>query len=411
MRIQRLLALALLCSLALPLPSSASQSLAAQTAGMILLQVEQNGEAWYVDPTSLNRYSLGRPDDALSVMRSVGLGISNADLALIPTAGSGTTGNASLKTRLSGRILLQVESHGEAWYVYPKTLERTYLGRPSDALAAMSALGLGISDANLATIPVAGILPTTSVPTVSSDATHVEKTVATSRGTFTIDLVTIPRAKYEMITDTAETDDCENGCSTKTLADFVAENDATIGIHGTYFCPADYASCAGQTGSFDLAVYNTAATAMRNEFDLPYQSGPMIAAAKDGTLAYFHRATEFGTSVRDYESRTGEQLQAAVANYPSLVENGANVVGSEIVNASQSTKASRGGIGFDDENFYLVIAHSASVTDLASIFDEAIGADDAMNLDGGATSALYFDGSYEYGPSRTLPNAIVFRHR
>jgi len=378
---------------------------------MILLQVEQNGEAWYVDPTTLNRYSLGRPDDALSVMRSVGLGITNADLALIPTAGSGSTGNVSLKTRLSGRILLQVESHGEAWYVYPKTLERTYLGRPADALAAMSSLGLGITDANLATIPVAGILPTTVAPTVSSDATHVEKVVATSRGSFTIDLVTVPRAKYEMITDTAETDDCENGCATKTLADFIVENDATIGIHGTYFCPADYAACAGQTGSFDLAVYNTAASTMRNEFDLPYQSGPMVAAAKDGTLTYFHRATEFGTSVRDYESRTGEQLQAAIANYPSLVENGANVVATETVDASQSTKGTRGGIGFDDENVYLVVAQSASVTDLASIFDEAVGADYAMNLDGGATSALYFGGSYVYGPNRTLPNAIVFRRK
>lgn len=406
MGIQRLFALVLLCSFALPLPSSASTSLASQTSGMILLQVEQNGEAWYVSPVTLTRYSLGRPDDAFNVMRSLGLGISNADLALIPVAGSGSTGNVSMKTRLSGRILLQVESHGEAWYVYPKTLERTYLGRPADALAAMSSLGLGITDANLATIPVAG-----DSTISSSDATHVKKTVTTSRGSFTIDLVTIPRETYEMVTDTAETGDCENGCATKTLADFVAENGGTIGIHGTYFCPADYASCAGKTGSFDPPVYNTAVGIMRNEFDLPYQTGPMLTTNEDGTLWFYHRTPSFGTSVAAYESVSGKQLQSAIANYPSLVEGGENVVAGEVVNASQTTKSSRGGIGFDGKNFCLVIAHSASVTDLASIFDEAIGADYAMNLDGGATSALYFEGAYEYGPNRTLPNAIVFRHR
>ncbi len=410
MRIQRLLAFALLCSLALPLQGSASASLASQTAGMILLQVEQNGEAWYVNPSTLARHSLGRPDDAFDVMRSLGLGITNADLAIVPVAGSGSTGNVSMKARLSGKILLQVESNGEAWYVYPKTLERTYLGRPADALAAMSSLGLGISDANLATIQVAGAISSaaSSAPDV---ATHVEMTVSTTRGSFAIDLVTIPRDAYEMITDTAEEDDCEDGCETKTLADFVGENGGTIGIHGTYFCPADYASCSGKTGSFDPPVYNTAAGFMRNEFDLPYQTGPMLTTNTDGTLWFYHRAPDFGTSVAAYESASGKQLQSAIANYPSLVEGGANIVASEVVNSSQSTKSSRGGIGFDGQNFYLVIAHSASVTDLAAIFDEAIGADYAMNLDGGATSALYFDGSYEYGPTRTLANAIVFRHK
>ena len=408
-----LVAVAIVIS-SIPMSSSASTSLASQTAGMILLQVEQNGEAWYVDPATLTRYSLGRPDDAFDVMRSLGLGISNADLALIPVAGSGSAGGASMRSRLSGTILLQVESLGEAWYVYPETLERTYLGRPADALATMSSLGLGISDANLGTIPVAGT-PSTAIATASNssikDASHIEKTVTTSRGSFTIDLVTIPRESYEMVTDTAETDDCENGCATKTLADFVAENGGTIGIHGTYFCPSDYSSCSGMTATFDPPVYNTAAGRMLNEFDLPYHSGPMLTTNEDGTLWFYHRATDFGTSVASYESTSGKQLQSAIANYPSLVEGGANIVASEVVNSSQSTKSSRGGIGFDGENFYLVIAHSASVTDLAAIFDEAIGADYAMNLDGGATSALYFEGSYAYGPSRTLANAIVFRSR
>ena len=47
--------------------------------GKILLQVEGNGEAWYVSPMDGRRYFLGRPSDAFEIMRSLGLGISNDD--------------------------------------------------------------------------------------------------------------------------------------------------------------------------------------------------------------------------------------------------------------------------------------------------------------------------------------------
>lgn len=49
-------------------------------------------------------------------------------------------------TRLKGRILLQVESRGEAWYVNPENEKRYYLGRPADAFQIMRDLGLGISN-------------------------------------------------------------------------------------------------------------------------------------------------------------------------------------------------------------------------------------------------------------------------
>jgi hypothetical protein len=46
-------------------------------AGVIFLQVEGKGEAWYVNPEDNKRYFLGRPADAFQVMRNLGLGISN----------------------------------------------------------------------------------------------------------------------------------------------------------------------------------------------------------------------------------------------------------------------------------------------------------------------------------------------
>lgn len=146
------LVLALLAGLLIS-PVSA-QTLAQRLSGKILLQVESKGEAWYVDPVTLDRYYLGRPDDAFRIMRELGLGISNSDLALIPESTSSATGNLNLRNRLSGRILLQVEAKGEAWYVNPDNVRRYYLGRPADAFSLMRQLGLGISDVNLASIPM-----------------------------------------------------------------------------------------------------------------------------------------------------------------------------------------------------------------------------------------------------------------
>ncbi|KKT13235.1 MAG: Cell wall surface anchor family protein [Candidatus Falkowbacteria bacterium GW2011_GWF2_43_32] len=54
--------------------------------------------------------------------------------------------NAALAKRLSGRILLQVQAHGEAWYVNPLNLAKYYLGRPADAFGIMRGLGLGVSE-------------------------------------------------------------------------------------------------------------------------------------------------------------------------------------------------------------------------------------------------------------------------
>ncbi|HAM88793.1 MAG: Allergen V5/Tpx-1 family protein [Candidatus Falkowbacteria bacterium GW2011_GWC2_38_22] len=54
---------------------------------------------------------------------------------------------------LSGRILLQVESHGEAWYFSPVVKKRFYLGRPDDAFRIMREQGVGISNQDLEKIP------------------------------------------------------------------------------------------------------------------------------------------------------------------------------------------------------------------------------------------------------------------
>ncbi|MDP2630102.1 MAG: hypothetical protein Q8P56_01720, partial [Candidatus Uhrbacteria bacterium] len=141
-----------LTALSLSVPAHAI-TLQEKLSGRILLQVEEKGKAWYIDPSTQSRAYLGRPADAFRVMRELGLGITNNDLAKIATSDLSTATNATFAKKLAGKILLQVQENGEAWYINPVDLKRYFLGRPSDAFSVMRGLGLGISNKDMSTIP------------------------------------------------------------------------------------------------------------------------------------------------------------------------------------------------------------------------------------------------------------------
>ncbi|MBU1126310.1 SH3 domain-containing protein [Patescibacteria group bacterium] len=115
--------------------------------GYILLQVEEHGEAWYVDPISDARYYMKDGPTAYEMMRKFGLGISNADLAKLQA------GDATLQNRLRGRILLQVQEHGEAYYVHPETGTPHYMADGDAAYSLMRFYSLGISNDDLESVP------------------------------------------------------------------------------------------------------------------------------------------------------------------------------------------------------------------------------------------------------------------
>ena len=181
------------------------QSLTNRLRGKILLQVEDHGEAWYVRPDNGRRMYMRDGSAAYGMMRNLGLGISNADLQKIPVGiekrfecldsdgdglcnkleeGLGTDPNNSdsdgdghddgtevssnfdplstnklfydnsLINRLSGQILLQVESRGEAWYINPDDGKRYYMKDGPAAYQIMRFLSLGISNTDLSQIDI-----------------------------------------------------------------------------------------------------------------------------------------------------------------------------------------------------------------------------------------------------------------
>jgi hypothetical protein len=113
-------------------------------AGGILLQVEGRGEAWYVNPLNLKRHYLGRPADAFLIMRQHGLGAKHKDIVSF-------LANKAPRS-LYGRILIDVEDSGKAYYVDYQNGSLDYLGRPDDAFSVMRKHGLGIKNNDLSRI-------------------------------------------------------------------------------------------------------------------------------------------------------------------------------------------------------------------------------------------------------------------
>lgn len=114
--------------------------------GKILLQVESKGQAWYVNPKDGKRYYMADGNSAYQVMNNLGVGISNKDLDKVKT-------NADFRKKLIGKILLQVESHGEAYYISPNG-RYNYLKDGQAAYSVMRNLGVGITNSDLNKITI-----------------------------------------------------------------------------------------------------------------------------------------------------------------------------------------------------------------------------------------------------------------
>ncbi len=167
-------------------------------------------------------------------------------------------------------------------------------------------------------------------------------------------------------------------------------------MNSAYFCPPDYASCSGKVNSTDFAFYHSGGGKWLQKDALSW--GDTGLATFNGNSAKFYKKSS------DYG---GGSVTAGVSNYPTLLDNGEVVVDSDDLTSYQKdVRGPRGAIGVGNENLYLAIVANATVIDAAYAM-KALGALDALNLDGGGSSAMYINGGYVVGPGRSLPNAIV----
>ncbi len=255
--------------------------------------------------------------------------------------------------------------------------------------------------------PVATLAPT-PIPTptpqpvvvnnVPPGAGYSRQTVNVDGQNYTVAIIAADLNSTKVIIDTASESDCGNNCPVLSLGDYVARNGAFAGINGSYFCPADYSSCAGKTNSFDSLLMNKNKHYFNSDNNV-YSTVP-AAIFSAGSSRFVGRSLEWG---RD----TG--VDSVIANYPLLVA-GSNISFTEAPNEPKfGGKAARTFIASKGNMVYIGIVYSASMGDSAKVL-KALGMDSALNLDQGGSTALWYEG-YKAGPGRGIPNAVLLVRR
>ncbi|RJO59830.1 hypothetical protein C4546_00120 [Candidatus Parcubacteria bacterium] len=244
---------------------------------------------------------------------------------------------------------------------------------------------------------------------VKKNASWQKITVNTSVGRFETQIITVnlTNPKLKIYTLTGNPTDCKTNCRVAPLKAYVDRVRGFAGINGTYFCPAEYASCKGQTNSYYWMVYNSLTKTFVNSYQNKFNSGPLIAFDSENHWHFWRQAKDWPGRPQ-FEKQYETKLRALFSSGPALVVAGKLVLKASELDAKQRTvKGPRCGTAFKGVNVYELCAIRATVMDLAYIM-KALGMAYAINQDGGGSAAMVFDGRYRLGPGRNLPNVLVF---
>ncbi len=233
-----------------------------------------------------------------------------------------------------------------------------------------------------------------SITTTAPQGYSVQR-VKTNYGTFYAYIYKASLNSVTVKTVSGSKETCKANCVTKTLKQYATENNAVAAINGAYFCPPDYPSCKKKINSSDFAFYNSNKKVWLNKNALGWNKTAM-ALFKGKSAQFCMDTTKCSTS----------GVTAAISNFPALLQEGRIVVEKGDIQAYQRQKGTKGFIGSDGKNIYLVLVSNVTITEEAYVA-RALGLTNALNIDGGGSSALYVNGAYKIGPGRLLPNAIV----
>jgi hypothetical protein len=118
-----------------------NKDLSNKLKGKILLQVEDGGQAWYVNPRNSKRYYMANGQEAYDIMKKLSYGINNKDFEKINSS-------KNVAKKYAGKIFIKTEDAGKAYYVnFDGVLY--YLQNGDSAYNVMRNLGIGISNINI----------------------------------------------------------------------------------------------------------------------------------------------------------------------------------------------------------------------------------------------------------------------
>lgn len=267
----------------------------------------------------------------------------------------------------------------------------------SSASASLNLLSIDIKKkqddlaaAQVQNTPTANVTQSNTAPSSGFSV----QSVSTSNGNFTIYIVAADLNSTRVVVDTASTGDCGNNCPVLPLGDYVARSGAFAGINGSYFCPAEYPTCAGKTNSFDLLVMNKNKVYFNSSNNV-YSTNPAVIFSGN-SARFVGQALEWG---RD------SGVDSVLSNYPLLVAGG-NIVYTGGGDAKYAPKGIRTFVATKGNVVYIGATLNATMAESAMVL-KALGMDNALNLDQGGSTALW-DGGYKLGPGRNIPNALLF---
>lgn len=264
----------------------------------------------------------------------------------------------------------------------------------SSAEAGLNKLNLDIDSERAkiaASFQIPASAPESNTPPGSGYSSQV---VRTELGEFLVGIVAADLNSTRVIVDTASDSDCKNDCPVLSLGDYVSRSGAFAGINGSYFCPADYPSCADKKNSYDTLVMNKNKKYINSDNNV-YSTVPAVIFSGN-SARFVGQSLEWG---RD----TG--VDAVLAMQPLLVSNG-NIVFTGDGEPKRGSKGNRSFVGASGSTAYIGVVFNATVAEAAYVI-HALGIQNALNLDNGGSTALW-SGGYRAGPGRNLPNALLF---
>ncbi|QPC47536.1 phosphodiester glycosidase family protein [Mangrovibacillus cuniculi] len=182
------------------------------------------------------------------------------------------------------------------------------------------------------------------------------------------------------------------------VANIAKQQNATVAINASYFDSNTSSSTYG----------------------IPY--GDVIVNGAHDSKGWTDQASIYFGYDKSSKILPGSELRSFVKSNTSLVESavqaGPRLVNNGIVNINPlgegfsdprilSANAERSAIGLTNDHRLLLVATTNMTLGELAILMEKIGAVNAMNLDGGGSSGLFYKGSYIANPGRLVSNAIV----
>ncbi|MCP3794586.1 phosphodiester glycosidase family protein [Paenibacillus sp. CH40] len=244
------------------------------------------------------------------------------------------------------------------------------------------------------TLPVhTGKLPGNTTP-----ITTAHKSFKVGSRTFSAKVVTISMLHPKVSLDVALAGDSIG--KVEDLSSLAKRNQAVVAINGTFF------------DAYTKSSYKT-------PYGYLVSHGKMLKKSSgDQRTVFTYDANHLSElmSGSTFEQRLSQgSVEGALQAGPRLVTNGQvslNVKAEGFKDPKILTGGgARSALGMSrDHKLILLTTSGATIPQLAQMMKQA-GAYQAMNLDGGASSGLYYNGSYLTTPGRQISNAIIVKYQ